>query len=124
MVRSIAVSVFGLDLEYTVWFQMKISTDVVIKLLLIVNSQLLIVKEHVRHERIVGDEFERRIQTAFRADEKEKEEQCNVCLDKFGDTDVITNLRCNHTFHKECLRMCFRSNVSAIRKNLACIMRA
>ena len=68
-------------------------------------------EEHERHGRIVGDEFERRFQADLQA-KKEDLDQCNVCLENFGENDVVTNLRCNHIFHKECVRMCFRSNVS------------
>lgn len=38
--------------------------------------------------------------------------ECSICLEKFGDLDKVLILMCNHTFHYTCLRAWFLSDTS------------
>jgi len=35
---------------------------------------------------------------------KEQTEQCSICLEDYQENDKILKLRCNHIFHKKCLK--------------------
>jgi hypothetical protein len=33
-----------------------------------------------------------------------KEKSCNICIEEFKLNDTLTNLKCNHFFHKNCIK--------------------
>ncbi|CAA0806400.1 RING-H2 finger protein ATL5 [Striga hermonthica] len=34
---------------------------------------------------------------------RDRHEECSVCLSLFEEGDEVRNLKCNHTFHKDCI---------------------
>ena len=44
------------------------------------------------------------------------EEKCSVCLDLLNNKEDIYKTKCNHIFHKGCLKIWIKSN----NKNLSC----
>ena len=50
------------------------------------------------------DNLEHKILDLKSTSEENKIKECFICMESFVENEVITKIKCNHIFHKECIK--------------------